>query len=725
MNAAAAATATANINSATNSATNSTATTQTVIAASIDEHPQHLHKKRRCLEPNTFMAKELNNSPTSAITFYEYHHTNVTSNNIDTRSLTISSCSKTIADIDDVSDVFLHIMGFFVGCGSARNTGTIDAKTILSMMQVSKRWNQEATSQKFWKLVPNLKSINMNSNKHNHTNNRDHYDSLDTRLVQYAKIERSLLSEDCWKVRDRATDTILKLEINVIGAQEHCHPQRHLKEVALRERMDCMDKDEKKHLNLVKEWDVCDGCALHWHEYPDDTLESWMEKEDLKNRPQVIKSVVWQLLLGLKSLHQSGVAHGALTTEHVHIFHDRDCDRDSLPLVKVAGFEFSNDHHILDADEATDSVDSAPISELADMAAVGDAFLAMLQGNSSPEPTGIGSVSDPHHYDTIIGSDGIDLLFRLLHPSSEKLCITDAIQHCYFRNNEQHVLPVIPTHSTRHLQQLKLLHQVERGVDVLGIHDVVTFDPYQAAAMVDWLFEIATVFHLSTRTVFVAVGYYNMCCQRSVVNTILDTNEAGSKNFQLLAATSLYIASKCEDCHHVLVGNLSFSADRTFNEADIIATERRVLDAIDWKLYLPTIYDFVRSYMNSIEVERGSQLFWVTLYISELALATPIHVEFKPSMIAACVLLLSRFTCKSQNIWPQYLETCVGYQWKDLSQCLLKLSSMLGRRHSFDEISIIDKRYKKMSRMNVANTAPIRIFDSLEHLQAIYSLYNS
>jgi len=694
---------------------NSTATTRTRngTADSIDEHPLYLHKKRRFLEPNAYIAKKLHNSPTSATTILY-----VTSNNID--SLT-TSCSKTIADIDIVSDMFLHIMGFFVGCSSTRHTGTIDAKTILSMMQVSKRWNQEATSQKFWKLVPNLRSMN-------HRNlNRHRSDSLDinTRLVQYTKIERSVLDEDCWKVRDRATDKILKLEINVLGAQEHCHPQRHLREVALRKRMDCLAKDEKRHLNLVKDWDVCDGYALHWHEYPNDTLESWMQKEDLKKRPQVMKNVVWQLLLGLKSLHQSGVAHGALTTDNVHIFDDCDCSRDSVPLVKVAGFEFSNDLQILDADEATDSVDNGPISELADVAAVGNAFLAMLQGNSSPDPTCIGSVSDLHHYDTIIGSDGIDLLFRLLHPSSEKLYITDAIQHCYFRNNDQCVLPVIPTHSTRHLQQLKLLHQVERGVKVIGIHDVVPFEPYQAAAMVDWLFEIATVFHLSTRTVFLAVGYYNMCCQRSVVETILGTHEAGRKNYQLIAATSLYIASKCEDCHHVLVSNLSFSADRTFNEADIIAMERRVLDAIDLKLYLPTIYDFVRSYMNIREVERGSQLFWVTLYISELALATPIHVEFKPSMIAACVLVLSRFTFNAQDIWPKQLEACAGYQWKDLSQCLLKLSSMLGGRHSFDEISIIDRRYKKMSRMNVASTLPIRIFDSLEHLQAIYRLYNS
>jgi hypothetical protein len=123
--------------------------------------------------------------------------------------------------------------------------------------------------------------------------------------------------------------------------------------------------------------------------------------------------------------------------------------------------------------------------------------------------------------------------------------------------------------------------------------------------------------------------------------------------------------------------------------------------------------------MSSIEGNSGSQAFWMALYISELALATVIHVEFKPSMIAACVLVLSRLALNAEEIWPARLEKVSGYQWNDLSLCLLKLSILLEVRHRFDEISITDRRYTKVSRMSVASDIPIKTITTLEQLQAI------
>ena len=654
----------------TNTKTAAAARTDT----SIEMHQLHQNKRRRLQHSTSSITKETSHSPTSTAMLFHIHHTPSPSNN------GIICDSKTIADIDAVDDVFAHIMGFFVGWN------TIDAETILRIMKVNKRWNHVATSQRFWKNVPNLRS--------------GPTDSLDTRLVRYAKIEKCTY-EDCWKVRDRATGKLARLEISALGAQEHCYQQRHLREVALRKRMDCLETEALTHLNLLNEWDICDGHALHWHECPTYTLKTLLQKKEMKDNPQTIKSIIWQMLLGLKALHQSGVAHCSLTTDSVHMFDP--CSSGSLPLVKIAGFENNNDLQILDADEAKTSFDTSPISESTDLSAVGAAFLAMLQGGTAE----ISNASKVNVYVSIIGSDGIDLLSRLLDESpSGKLSTTEAIQHRYFHNFE--CVLKVSTNSSKHFQGLNLLQQVENKDWIQGSREFVLFEPYQAAAMVDWLFEIATVFQLSTRTVFVAVGYYNKCCQRS-----------GTKKYQLLAATCLYIASKCEDCHHVLVGNLSFSADRMFNETHIISMERRVLDAIGWDLYVPTIYDFARSYMSSVEVESGSQEFWVALYISELALATVIHVEFKQSMIAACVLVLSRLALNAEEVWPRRLETVSGYKWKDLSKCLLKLSILLEARHSFDEISIIDRRYRKMSRKNVARDIPIRTLNSIEQLQAI------
>jgi hypothetical protein len=678
-----AATITANANANTNANDDGTATRTATFISGVHQ-AAHQNKRRRLQNSAKSIKKEPYSSPTSTVTMQYLDSIPCNNGNI--------FDSKTIADIDAIDAIFVHILDFFVG------SKNIDAETILNIMKVNKRWNHLSTSQRFWRNVPIFRSSPL--------------DSLDTRLVRYAKIEK-YTHEDCWKVRDRATGKLVKLEVSVLGVQERCYQQRHLREVALRKRVDCLEKEAMTHLNILSDWDVCDGHALHWHECPTYTLKALLQKKSLKSNPQVMKTIVWQMLLGLKVLHESGVGHCSLTADSVHVFYKGSSG--SVPLIKIAGFENNNDLHILDADEAKPLFDASSVSESADISAVGAVFLFMLQEDT----TEISSASKLQEYTSIIGIDGIDLLSRLLYESpSTKFSTSKAIQHRYFHNFEC-PLQVVSTNSSKDVQGLTLQQHAENEDWSQNHREFVLFEPYQAAAMVDWLFEIATVFQLSTRTVFVAVGYYNICCQVSVVGNILDTQETGTKKYQLLAATCLYIASKCEDCHHVLVGNLSFSADRMFNEADLISMERRVLDAIEWNLYLPTIYDFARSFMSSIEVNSGSQAFWMALYISELALATVIHVEFKPSMIAACVLVLSRLALNAEEIWPARLEKVSGYQWNDLSLCLLKLSILLEVRHRFDEISITDRRYTKVSRMSVASDIPIKTITTLEQLQAI------
>ena len=268
-------------------------------------------------------------------------------------------------------------------------------------------------------------------------------------------------------------------------------------------------------------------------------------------------------------------------------------------------------------------------------------------------------------------------------------------------------------------KQLQILHNMELNRDKNCSMDNIHFSSGQAAAMVDWLFEIASVFHLSTRTVFLAVGYYNTCSMRSNITDMLPHNISFIGNYQLLAATCLYIASKCEDDSHAEVANLVFSADRIFRPSDIIALEQKVLNMIDWTISMPTVYDFATSYMNRTAVHSSSRLFWLTLYICELALESTIHHEFEPSKIAACVTVLSKYSADMEEVWTKEMETLSRCKWDDVSQCLLKLSSMLEARQGFTSLSIIDRRYRKNSRMCVSRVC-VKPIKSSAQLKLMY-----
>ena len=165
------------------------------------------------------------------------------------------------------------------------------------------------------------------------------------------------------------------------------------------------------------------------------------------------------------------------------------------------------------------------------------------------------------------------------------------------------------------LQRLKMMESSMMPLDEHRAH----LASEERAAIVDWLFEIVSVFDKSTRSVFIAMAYLDKAISRSgevrsmrpnVYLLILErchfshadcctihlTQSVRRDQLQLLAATCLHIASKVEDNLPLDVTNLYYSADRTFQKEDIVEVEVRILQHLDWHLWSATVHDFVGLY---------------------------------------------------------------------------------------------------------------------------------
>ena len=150
--------------------------------------------------------------------------------------------------------------------------------------------------------------------------------------------------------------------------------------------------------------------------------------------------------------------------------------------------------------------------------------------------------------------------------------------------------------------------------------------------------------------------------------------------------------------------------------------EGKILHRIGWVLSNPTIYDFVTLWLNrSIGVREDAKSFWVSLFVSELALQTDIIPSFKSSEIAAAVIVIARYSLYERVVWPEALERDSGYSWSDLQRPLLTLSSMLEARETFHKLKIIHRRYRKVDRMEASLVAirRIRCTDQLERMGRI------
>ena len=167
---------------------------------------------------------------------------------------------------------------------------------------------------------------------------------------------------------------------------------------------------------------------------------------------------------------------------------------------------------------------------------------------------------------------------------------------------------------------------------------------------------------------------------------------------QLLASTCIYIASKVEDVVPLMIDDLIYCADRTFEKNDICDCEEKVLETINWNLSSPTIYEFVSLYVEHCSID--DSCFWLSQFLAESALQSPLYLKFYPSVIAASVIALSRYSIYKCNSFPKELVTLTGYSITDLGDCIIELSSYIGR---FDpRLEIIPNRYKgRASEINL------------------------
>ena len=69
------------------------------------------------------------------------------------------------------------------------------------------------------------------------------------------------------------------------------------------------------------------------------------------------------------------------------------------------------------------------------------------------------------------------------------------------------------------------------------------------------------------------------------------------RRFQLLGATCLHIASKCEDVSYIGVEDLVVCADRVYKPEDVLVLEEQVLNTLDFRICVPTVIDFLNVFV--------------------------------------------------------------------------------------------------------------------------------
>ncbi|CAK9149246.1 unnamed protein product [Ilex paraguariensis] len=207
--------------------------------------------------------------------------------------------------------------------------------------------------------------------------------------------------------------------------------------------------------------------------------------------------------------------------------------------------------------------------------------------------------------------------------------------------------------------------------------------------LVDWLVEVAAEYKLLSDTLYLTVSY---------IDRFLSMNVLNRQRLQLLGVTSMLIASKYEEINPPHVEDFCYITDNTYSKEEVVKMEADVLKSLKFEMGNPTIKTFLRRFTTVGQEDYNTsnlQLEFLGYYLAELSLLDYCCIRFLPSLVAASVIFLSRFTLRPKlHPWSSALQQYSGYKPVDLKDCVCLIHELqLSKRGS--SLVAVREKYKQ------------------------------
>ncbi|XP_059286569.1 G2/mitotic-specific cyclin C13-1-like [Lycium ferocissimum] len=225
--------------------------------------------------------------------------------------------------------------------------------------------------------------------------------------------------------------------------------------------------------------------------------------------------------------------------------------------------------------------------------------------------------------------------------------------------------------------------------------------------LVDWLVEVAEEYKLLVDTLYLTVSH---------IDRFLSVNVIPRQRLQLLGVASMLIAAKYEEIKPPHAKDFSYITANTFTKKDVVKMEASVLQSLKFEMGNPTTKTFLRRFTRVAQEDYKNpdlQLEFLGYYLAELSLLDYNCVKFLPSLVAAAVIFLSRFTLQPKsNPWNVALKSCSGYRAVDLKECVFIIHDLQLSRRGSTLVAVRDKY--KLHKFKCVSTlsSPLEIPDS-------------
>ncbi|KAI3522225.1 hypothetical protein L1887_11709 [Cichorium endivia] len=193
------------------------------------------------------------------------------------------------------------------------------------------------------------------------------------------------------------------------------------------------------------------------------------------------------------------------------------------------------------------------------------------------------------------------------------------------------------------------------------------------------------------------------------------------EKLQLLGVSSMLIAAKYEEISPPHTEEFCYITDNTYTKQEVVKMEADVLKALNFEMGNPTVKSFLRRFTMAAQENQEKpnlQMEFLIYYLAELSLLEYNCLKFLPSMIAASVTFLSRFTLKPRSHpWNSDLEKLSGYKPSDLKECVEILHDLQSSKRAGNLLAVREKykqhKFKCVSKLSSPSAIPDSFFDDI------------
>ncbi|XP_042500333.1 G2/mitotic-specific cyclin C13-1-like [Macadamia integrifolia] len=230
--------------------------------------------------------------------------------------------------------------------------------------------------------------------------------------------------------------------------------------------------------------------------------------------------------------------------------------------------------------------------------------------------------------------------------------------------------------------------------------------------LVDWLVEVAEEYKLVSDTLYLTVSY---------IDRFLSSHAINRQRLQLLGISCMLIASKYEEISPPHVEDFCYITDNTYTKQEVVKMETDILKFLNFEMGNPTIKTFLRKFTRAAQDDQKSpnlQLEFLGCYLGELSLLDYSCIRFLPSMVAASVVFLARFTRRPKvHPWSSTLQQCMGYRPSDLRDCVLAIHDLQLNRKGTSLVAVRDKyrqyKFKCVATLSSPQEIPAAYFNDV------------